>query len=225
MQIEIDAKFVSEKCTDALHFLAKNFQPKILVTDMTKRIFRDDKVFVTDLGGKEVQFPTQVGAYAMGFPCTPWSLRGLGTGFGDDNAKPLQVGIVTILKTKPKTWLLECVEGMDVRRTAQSDDDQSDLGAVLQDLERQLGDAYLIVIYRRMHPTRFGYPMCRPRFYVSGCEKTMVSAATYSMQSAQAGATVRRTLKGHVHFALCLVPCLSLQDLRHRFDSSHRRDA
>jgi hypothetical protein len=41
--------------------------------------------------------------------------------------------------------------------------DTSDYEVAVTTLTDNLGDKYLIMSYRRMQPTRFGYPECRPR--------------------------------------------------------------
>lgn len=192
--MEIDVTFVSEKNPDALHFLETNHRPAIMCADMTDRRVTDTGQVVTKkLDGQEVTMPKGLGAYALGFPCTPWSTRGQGLGFQDKNAAPFTLGVATIRALKPKTFTLECVEGMSVRRTSElettvqspSVPGSTDLDVAVKEVVSHLGDLYIIFVYRRMQPTRFGYPCLRPRFYIGGvCRQTV--STNYSQEEAQA---------------------------------------
>ena len=62
--------------------------------------------------------------------------RGKGKGFQDPAAKPLFAGIKTLHLTKPKVWVLECVEAMSARNTKSAETPILDDGKKAQhDLE------------------------------------------------------------------------------------------
>ena len=165
-----------------------------MIGDMVERIFSNGAASAKTIQGETRQLPLGLGAYTLGFPCTPWSMRGRRGGFEDENSQPFQVGVQTILSLKPLTWTLECVccsvvaksvsfltfctrftlrhdelhlepplhevESMSAARPGQSG---SDYEIALNAVTASLGGLYLILVYRRMHPTRFGYPEQRPR--------------------------------------------------------------
>jgi len=109
-QLEIHASGACDKNANSLYFLEKNHDPKILSRNMTDRTIIDGKVWDQDLKtGAAAQIPDGLDVYVLGFPCTPWSLRGAGAGYDDPNAKPLFVGLATIAEVKPKVFVLECV--------------------------------------------------------------------------------------------------------------------
>lgn len=100
---------VSETCIDALHFLERNHGPKLLITDMLARTVADGKINVTTLQGECRALPSGLDIYTLGFPCTPWSFRGVRGGFEDANSMPLRAGIATIKTNEPTIWVIECV--------------------------------------------------------------------------------------------------------------------
>lgn len=70
------------------------------------------KVHTTTLAGKQLLLPKdQLDMYVLGFPCTPWSLRGEGAGFNDPNCKPFWAGLSTIKHCRPKTFVMENARG------------------------------------------------------------------------------------------------------------------
>ena len=95
-----------------LHFLEKNRQPKHLMADILNRQVKgtgaDATVCTTTIEAEEVQIPKRnVDMYALGFPCTPRSLRGYGGGFEDPNCKPFWAGLSTIVRALPSTFVME----------------------------------------------------------------------------------------------------------------------
>jgi site-specific DNA-cytosine methylase len=65
-------------------------------------------VVAKTIDGNRVEMPTgKLDLYVLGFPCTPWSLRGEGAGFDDENCKPFWAGISTIMHALPKTFVME----------------------------------------------------------------------------------------------------------------------
>ena len=52
--------------------------------------------------------PRHLGVYVLGFPCTPWSMRGLGKGWNDPHAAPFFVGIESIKRIQPLILAMEC---------------------------------------------------------------------------------------------------------------------
>jgi site-specific DNA-cytosine methylase len=99
----------SERCSDALRFLERNHHPKVLMADMMERMFGDGVVAAKTIHGEAADLPSGLGAYSLGFPCTPWSMRGRRGGFEDSNSQPFQIGLRTIRTLAPLTWTLECV--------------------------------------------------------------------------------------------------------------------
>lgn len=95
-----------------LHFLEKNHQPKHLMADILNRQIKgkgaDATVCTTTIEAEEVQIPKHnIDLYVLGFPCTPWSLRGDGGGFEDPNCKPFWAGLSTIVHALPNTFVME----------------------------------------------------------------------------------------------------------------------
>ena len=66
------------------------------------------EVLTRTLDQKDLEIPNgKLDLYVLGFPCTPWSLRGQGCGFQDPNAKPFWAGISTLKVICPKTFVME----------------------------------------------------------------------------------------------------------------------
>ena len=66
------------------------------------------KVQTRTIDGGHVTIPKDaLGMYVLGFPCTPWSLRGEGARFDDPNCKPFWAGLSTIKLCCPKTFVME----------------------------------------------------------------------------------------------------------------------
>lgn len=100
-----------EKKVDCQHFLETNFQPRIICQDMHDRRLEDGRVWVLNKKtGNYEEIPHGLSLYVLGFPCTPWSKRGRGLGFGDSNSEPVTIGLRTIKTVEPLTFCLECAE-------------------------------------------------------------------------------------------------------------------
>lgn len=163
---------------DCLQFIDTNHSPRCLVDEMKSRRIDDlndsngSQVLVYDLKTQSWQYiPQHIGVYTLGFPCTPWSMRGLGKGWEDPNAAPFFVGIETIQRVQPMVFVLECVEGMTNRSSgnaAEPGNPKNDLDKALEYINQKLANSYMISILRNQTPLSHGYPMMRPRWYAVG---------------------------------------------------------
>ena len=60
-------------------------------------------------------------------------------------------------------------------------EEEKDLEYLLKQFQAELGDAYLITIFRNMSPTPFQFPMCRPRWYAIGVLRTTTRDTIWEM--------------------------------------------
>ena len=84
------------------------------------------------------------------------------------------------------------VEGMAGRKTNPTSfseehvfvpvaDSEKDLEYLLKQFQAELGDAYLITIFRNMSPVPFQFPMCRLRWYAIGVLRTTTQDTIWEM--------------------------------------------
>lgn len=102
--------------------------------------------------------------------------------------KKLAIGELNVSHPCPK------VEGMAKRKTnsqtAESSADdaegQKDLEYLYKQFQAELGDEYLITIFRNMSPIPFQFPMCRPRWYAIGVRRMTTPDADQTTLDAEA---------------------------------------
>lgn len=159
----------------ALHFMQRNHAPKHLTLDITARhVTSRGQLQIHDVrSDQNVVVPAGMAVYCAGFPCTPWSKRGAGGGFNDPNSGPFWSALASILTMKPTIFVLECVEAMDSRKST-ADAEQSDFQAAKLFVETKLGEHYIIIWHRHVQPVANGFPMTRPRFYVTGNRRDVI---------------------------------------------------
>lgn len=80
--------------------------------------------------------------------------------------------------------------GRQNSQTAESSADdaegQKDLEYLYKQFQAELGDEYLITIFRNMSPIPFQFPMCRPRWYAIGVRR-MTNAGRRSDDAGRRG--------------------------------------
>lgn len=92
--------------------------------------------------------------------------RGNRMGFQDENAQPFYCALNTIKEMTPRVFCLECVEA--VANSATNKEGENDLAHIENEIEKHLGSRYTAITLRHRCPTRLGFPMLRPRFYIVG---------------------------------------------------------
>ena len=92
--------------------------------------------------------------------------RGNRMGFQDDNAQPFYCALNTVKVMTPRVFVLECVEAVANSNT--TNDGENDLAHIENEIEKHLGERYTAITLRHRCPTKLGFPMLRPRFYIAG---------------------------------------------------------
>ena len=159
--------FICDTCKACRKFAAKNYAPLHTSTNMYDRNF-EDGTFDCSTCGFEHDIPTTgIDFYMCGFPCGPWSMRGLQRGFEDADGDLGFQAIKTIKLMKPCFFGLENVMGLDAPDSADPDR-SSGLETIMKVLEAQTDGLYQIVQIKKVEPTLAGFPVMRPRVFIMG---------------------------------------------------------
>ena len=145
----------------SLAFAKANHHPKHVSSNMTQRNFTSGLFWCTL---HEANFPiprSGVDLYVGTYPCSPWSRRGLRTGWDHPSVEAFRIGLQTIGYTRPAVWIIELGE---LPESASLDEILSDIQSMLAQEDRQ----YIIQVVRSMGPQTQGYPIKRTRTYFLG---------------------------------------------------------
>ena len=74
-----------------------------------------------------------VDVYVGTYPCSPWSRRGLRTGWDHPSVEPSRIGLQTISYIQPAVWMIELAELPDI---AALDEVLSDIQKMLEENDR-----------------------------------------------------------------------------------------
>ena len=102
-----------------------------------------------------------VDLYVGTYPCSPWSRRGLRTGWNHPSVEPFRIGLQTICHIQPAVWMIELGELPD---TATLDEALSDIQKMLEEKGRK----YITQVVKSLGPQAQGYPIKRTRTYFLG---------------------------------------------------------
>ncbi len=120
--------------------------------------------FWCDSCGQSHLLPQQgIDLYVAGYPCNPWSRRGIRTDFAHPDIQPFLIGIKTVNFLKPAMWLYETTEGVDDHRAGST---HSALDQVLSYIKDTINPPYLSCVVKTFDPTWVGYPTKRPRVFI-----------------------------------------------------------
>ena len=152
----------------SIAFAKANHHPQHVGTNMTQRNFTSG-VFWCTLEEKNLPIPrVGVDVYVGTYPCSPWSRRGLRTGWDHPSVEPFRIGLRTICHMQPAVWIIELGELPD---TAALDEILSDITKILEENGRK----YVIQLVRNLGPQMQGYPIRRSRTYFLGWRQDVSS--------------------------------------------------
>lgn len=138
--------------------------PDKIFLDVNLRTYtKDGFLSVNSLGGKKSihREAAALDLYVAGFPCTPFSSKGLKLGWSDVNSKPFWAAAKTITVMRPKVAILENVMGLK---------HNNGLEMVLGVLRGIHG--YEVVALEGLSNHHFGIPQHRERIYIVMVRKT-----------------------------------------------------
>ena len=84
-----------------------------------------------------------VNVYVGSYPCSPWSRKGLRTGWGHPSVEPLRIGLQTMSYIQPAVWIIELGELPE----------HAALHEILSDIQKMLEDhgrKYIIQLVRSL---------------------------------------------------------------------------
>ena len=149
--------FASDIRRSAQRWLQEHIKPMALFADMlSRKHFADGMSGLTTLG-KDMRLSKEesdLDFYVVGFPCTPFSVRGAKLGFDDDVAQTFWSTVRTVSTMRPRGVLLENVKGLATSKC---------LGTVLKALQVVKG---YIVQAVTVNAKDFGVPQNRNRIYI-----------------------------------------------------------
>ena len=156
----------------AREFVKRNFKPEHISDDMEHRNFETNEIACSICNCNHSLPEGGIDLYVAGFPCTPWTRRGLRRGWDSPDIKPFKIGFRTIQRIKPALWLYEVPEGVrdQVGKASESGLDQ--IQAFVSEL---LGESYVTQTATAVDPTWFGFPIRRPRVFMLGWRNDIAS--------------------------------------------------
>ena len=107
---------------------------------------------------------TGIDLYVAGYPCSPWSRKGLRTDFDHPDIKPFLIGLQTVNLMRPALWLMETTEGVDDHRHGSSESALDKVQAYIKKTLQRVH--YYSHIVRNFSPMWSGYPTRRPRVFI-----------------------------------------------------------
>lgn len=164
-------------------FVKANHAPLHASTNMEQRNMRDGKYWCS-LHQENHDLPKSgIDVYVAGYPCSPWSRRGLRTGFDHPDIKPFLIGMETIEYMKPAVWMMETVAGAGDVKAGQ---EKSGLQQVLEHVRKTVRTPYHSQLAQNVTPLFHGYPVRRPRFFlinvrIDACEARVLEDAARSV--------------------------------------------
>ena len=143
--IPVDHLWASEKCKKTRHLLEAVLGDEVKIYhDMTKRKLHRTKT---------------PDCYVAGFPCQPFSAAGRNRGMRDTRSHVALHVLETIIKLRPRAFLLENVRNLMGKHKMFSE--------LIVDL---LSNSYKIN-HKVVNSLDFGLPQNRPRIYITGVRK------------------------------------------------------
>lgn len=153
-----------EKDPRARAFIRSNHSPMHTSDDMLHRDFGSGQYYCDQCGANHDLPETGIDVYVAGYPCSPWSRRGLRSDFNHPDIKPLLIGLQTVNYMRPALWLMETTEGVDDHRDGSA---ESALDNVRRLIKKEVHRAtYFSHIVRNLSPVWSGYPTRRPRVFI-----------------------------------------------------------
>ena len=160
-EVSLTLYYTCDSDARSIAFAKANHHPRHVGTNMTQRNFTSGLFWSTSDTEDLPMPPAGVDLYVGTYPCSPWSRRGLRTGWNHPSVEPFRIGLQTICHIQPAVWMIELGEIPDM--TA--------LDEILSDIQKMLeaeGRKYIIQVVRSLGPQAQGYPIRRPRTYFLG---------------------------------------------------------
>lgn len=152
-----------EKDKRARDFMMANHAPMHVSDDITHRNFVEGKFWCEKCETNHPLPDSGIDVYIAGYPCSPWSRKGLRTDFSHPEIQPFLVGMKTVNALKPAVWLMETTEGVDDHRGGA---ETSALDLVLKYIKETVNVPYVTQVVRNVTPAWAGYPIRRPRVFI-----------------------------------------------------------
>jgi DNA-cytosine methyltransferase len=149
--------FASDTRRSAQRWLHEHTTPRVLFADMLGRKHFTDGISGPTALGEDMRLykaECDLDFYVVGFPCTPFSVRGAKKGFEDEVAQTFWSTVRTVSTMRPRGVLLENVQGLARTKC---------LGTVLKALRLVKG---YIVQAVTVNAKDFGVPQNRNRIYI-----------------------------------------------------------
>ena len=119
----MDIVFMADKDQAVQSWIRAHSNPAYLFGDMSTRFYKPTAIinkcmkYLESLqnGCTEVLAITRrddVDIYTCGFPCTPFSAKGMCRGWDDENSKPFFSTVDTLKSLRPRMFVLENVKGI-----------------------------------------------------------------------------------------------------------------
>ena len=105
----------------------------------------------------------RIDLYVCGWPCPSFSVAGQGQGLADSGGQLVAHAIYAIQRLVPKTYLLENVQGLQVKHT-------SVLESVVRELTGMHGGRYKVDV-KTLNSRNHGLPQNRARIFILGVDK------------------------------------------------------
>lgn len=165
--VGIDVKWVlycaCETDKRARQYIKANHSPAHCSDDMMHRNFEEGK-FWCEMCMDNHQLPREgIDVYVAGYPCSPWSRKGLRTDFEHPEIQPFLIGMQMVNFVRPAVWLMETTGGVEDHRNGA---DESALDKVLRHIRETVRTPYVTQVVRNVTPAWSGYPTRRPRVFI-----------------------------------------------------------
>ena len=174
----MDVVFMADKDPAVQSWIRAHNNPAHLFGDMSIRLYKPTAIVNKCMKSLEslrkqstevlaITRRGDVDIYTCGFPCTPFSAKGMCRGWDDENSKPFFCTVDTLKSLRPRMFVLENVRGI-----------LSNHGeGMLREKFHQLG-GYLVWFGKALSPSHFGVPQHRERLYILGLRQDALKHPT-----------------------------------------------